>query len=69
MDLSYEEQLKKKQKTVKKLLGNYGKVLPIIGMEEPWHYRNKVISTFALGPGRQLISGIYAQGSRPVQQL
>lgn len=66
MDLSYEEQLKKKQKTVKKLLGNYGKVLPIIGMEEPWHYRNKVISTFALGPGRQLISGIYAQGSHYV---
>lgn len=64
--MPYEEQLKKKQKYVKKLLGNFGKVQPVKGMEHPWHYRNKAISTFAEIGGRQLISGIYAAGSHYV---
>src|SRR5699024_12334116 len=61
--LPYEEQLRKKQKKIKKLLGNFGKPQPIIGMENPWHYRNKAISTFTYVKGRQVKSGIYAQGS------
>lgn len=59
----YKEQLKQKRKYVQKLLGNYGKIQPVLGMEDPYHYRNKAISTFALGKGRQLISGIYARGT------
>ena len=66
LSLPYEEQLRKKQKAMKKLMGNLGKVRPVIGMENPWHYRNKAISTFTEGPGRQLISGIYARGSHYV---
>ena len=63
LTLPYEEQLRKKQKKIKKLLGNFGKPQPIIGMENPWHYRNKAISTFTYTQGRQVKSGIYAQGS------
>ena len=66
LSIPYEEQLRKKRKEVKKLIGNFGKVRPVLGMEEPWYYRNKAISTFAVGPGRQLISGIYAAGSHYV---
>ena len=48
------------------LLGEFGPVSPILGMEHPWHYRNKAISTFCTGPGRRLDSGIYAAGTHRV---
>ena len=48
------------------LLGKYGPVHPIRGMEQPYHYRNKVISTFAPGWGGKLTSGIYAANSHKV---
>ena len=35
---SREAQLKRKQKQAEMLLKEYGKVKPIIGMEEPAHY-------------------------------
>ena len=62
----YPAQLKQKEEKVRALLGKYGPVQPIRGMEHPWHYRNKVISTFAPGPGGRLVSGIYAAGSHKV---
>lgn len=61
--LPYEEQLRKKQKKIKRLLGNFGKPQSIIGMENPWHYRNKAISTFTYVKGKQVQTGIYAQGT------
>ena len=61
--LPYEEQLRKKQKKIKRLLGNFGKPQSIIGMENPWHYRNKAISTFTYVKGKHVQSGIYAQGT------
>ena len=35
-------------------------------MEEPWHYRNKAIATFATGPRGRLTCGIYAAGTHRV---
>ena len=66
LSMPYRKQLKKKQKRLEQLLGKFGKVQPILGMENPWNYRNKVISTFAKGKGKNLESGIYAQGSHRV---
>lgn len=45
--MDYEKQLNKKQREVKELLGSFGKVEPVIGMQEPFHYRNKVNATFS----------------------
>ena len=45
LGLDYAEQLKQKEAAVKKLLGKYGPVNAIRGMENPYHYRNKVISS------------------------
>ena len=36
--MSYEQQLQEKQTYVRKNIGDYCKVLPIIGMENPYHY-------------------------------
>ena len=66
LGLDYAEQLKQKEAAVCKLVGKYGPVAPIRGAENPCHYRNKVISTFAAGPGGKLVSGIYAAGTHKV---
>ena len=66
LGMDYAEQLKKKEDSVRKLLGRYGPVNPIRGMENPFHYRNKVISTFTTGWGGKLTSGIYAANSHKV---
>ena len=51
LDVPYDEQLRKKQKQTEKLLGRYGKVKAIIGMENPKHYRNKVHAVLILIKG------------------
>ena len=66
LGLDYARQLKQKEEKVRTLIGKYGKVEAIRGMEQPYHYRNKVISTFAAGAGGKLVSGIYAAGSHKV---
>ena len=66
LETPYPEQLRQKQARVEALLGEFGPVSPILGMEHPWHYRNKAISTFCTGPGRRLDSGIYAAGTHRV---
>ena len=64
--LPYEKQLALKQRRVRELLGSFGPVLPILGMEEPTHYRNKVTAAFALDRKRRVISGVYQPGSHAV---
>ena len=66
LELDYAEQLRQKEADVRRLLGKYGPVHPIRGMEDPYHYRNKVISTFAPGFGGKLTSGIYAAKTHKV---
>ena len=57
-NLSYKEQLQMKQVKVIRLLGKYQHVEEIIGMVNPYFYRNKVQSAFALLNGKT-VSGIY----------
>lgn len=64
--LPYEKQLSKKQEVVAKLMAPYGKCAPIIGMDEPYHYRNKAIATFAPAGKNKFILGIYAKHSHRV---
>lgn len=64
--IPYKEQLKKKQKKEQSLLGAYGKVRPIIGMENPYYYRNKVHAVFDRDRKGNIISGIYEEGTHRV---
>ena len=64
--MPYKEQLKRKQKQEEKLLGGFCKVSPIIGMEHPYFYRNKVHAVFDHDRKGNVISGIYAEGTHRV---
>lgn len=66
VDMPYQEQLKRKQRQAEQLLKPFGKVMPIIGMEEPAHYRNKVHAVFDFQKGRGIVSGIYQEKSHRV---
>ncbi len=58
IDLPYEKQLSMKQKTINELLGKYVKVDKIIGMDNPYHYRNKVHAVLDVNRGK-IVSGVY----------
>ena len=63
-NLSYERQLQWKQDRCQKLLGKFGKIAPILGMEDPTHYRNKVQAAFAFDKRHnKIISGVYQSSS------
>ena len=65
-NLSYGEQLKIKQAKVERMLKRFCKVHPIIGMENPYHYRNKVQAAFYTNRQGKIISGVYQSGSHHV---
>lgn len=65
-NMSYPRQLQWKQHKVEKLLGKFCKVRPIIGMENPYHYRNKVQAAFALNKNKKIISGVYQSSTHRV---
>lgn len=66
MNLTYPEQLKYKQAKVVKLLSGFHRVSPIIGMDEPFHYRNKVQAAFGRTRGGEIISGIYQSSTHNI---
>lgn len=66
IDVPYEKQLKDKEKTLKKLLGEFGKIEPIMGMENPDHYRNKVHAVFGMDGRKRPVAGVYEAKSHRV---
>lgn len=66
VDIPYENQLKKKQQNLQELLGEFGKVEQIIGMENPDHYRNKVHAVFGLDQKHRPIAGVYEEKTHRV---
>ncbi len=67
--LSYEGQLKYKEKMVRNVMQRLGKidapVLPVKGMDKPWEYRNKSQIPFGLRDG-QVVAGFYQAKSHKI---
>lgn len=62
----YEEYLKDKEKLVGGLLSKFCTIDKIIGMDKPYHYRNKVHAVFDHDKKGNPISGIYEEGTHNV---
>lgn len=63
--MSYEKQLEFKRNKVKNNLRRIGgfqdiEVLPVIGMEQPWRYRNKTQVPFGMDKNGEIVAGFYA---------
>ena len=64
-NMTYEQQLSYKQVKVIELLGKFGHVSEIIGMDKPLHYRCKVQAAFGKARGN-IISGVYQSTSHRI---
>jgi len=58
--------LKRKQKQLESLFSKYCKVYPITGMDNPYHYRNKVHAVFDHDGKGNPVSGVYEANSHRV---
>ena len=65
----YSAQLKKKQNQIQGLLKKFGNVKPVIGMKDPYFYRNKVHAVFDRDRKGNIISGIYEAGTHRVVSI
>ncbi len=66
IDKTYDEQLALKDKELRKLLGGFGEMEPIIGSDDPYHYRNKVNAAFKRKKSGEIISGTYEEGTHNI---
>lgn len=72
--VDYATQLAWKRQVVVDALERVGRlrgvpVAPCLGMEDPWHYRNKAAVPFARAPDGQLAVGFYRRGTHRVVDL
>lgn len=66
--MTYAAQLKAKEEIVREAFSRYTKIeqiklLPAIGMDHPWHYRNKAQLQVGKSHKNKFITGLYAAGS------
>ena len=66
LDMPYAEQLKTKRKRLETLLKGICPVKDMIGMEDPFYYRNKVHAVFDRDRRGNIISGIYQENTHNV---
>lgn len=63
--IPYAQQLNKKEARMNQLLGRFHSVNPILGMQDPYHYRNKINASFAYVDHR-VICGNYVESTHMI---
>ena len=64
--VDYKHEIVLKQKIIEELLSGEGKIEPIIAMDNPYNYRNKIVRSFYHKYGKETISGIYREGTHNI---
>ncbi|MBQ6812202.1 MAG: 23S rRNA (uracil(1939)-C(5))-methyltransferase RlmD, partial [Agathobacter sp.] len=67
--IEYKKQLEVKEENVRKLLKDFAKVSPIVGMENPYYYRHKVHAVFDCVARGQVVAGVYKKNSHDVVDI
>ena len=67
--MEYAKQLEQKEAYVRKLLKPFVKINPIIGMEDPYHYRHKVHAVFDCVAKGKIVAGVYRKNSHDVVDI
>ncbi len=65
-NMGYSKQLEWKQHLINKLLGSFCKPEPVIGMQNPLYYRNKVSAAFSVDRSGRTISGVYQSSTHRI---
>lgn len=63
---NYQDILDKKLDNVRKLLKDAGQVETIVGMDNPYHYRNKINATLKRKKNGEILAGTYEEGTHNV---
>ena len=68
LDVIYPRQLSYKMRIMRELLGRFGKIEKIIGMDEPTHYRCKVSAAFGYAKNH-VITGVWQSSHGKIVQV
>lgn len=69
LNKTYEEQLAIKQKQVETLMKPFGPVMPILGMKDPYHYRNKVHAVIGADRKGNILAGTYEKKTHNIVDM
>lgn len=64
--VQYSEQIKIKQGQVNELFKGICNVSPVVGMKNPYHYRNKVHAVVGENRNHQIVTGTYREGTHQI---
>ncbi len=67
--IEYGKQLETKEAEVKKLLRDFVKISPMVGMKNPYHYRHKVHAVFDCAAKGKIVAGVYKKNSHEVVDI
>lgn len=67
--MDYKAQLEKKAAYMKKLLKGICPLNPIVGMENPYHYRHKVNAAFDCIKGGKIVAGVYKKNTHDIVDI